>query len=438
MPRRYREVLHTFAVSNVPLNLQSFLAAKRDGKPHLPGELANFVQEIVAGRIPDYQVSAWLMAAYIRGLDADETRELAHAMSGGNAAVEPGAIDKHSTGGVGDAVTLLFLPIVAACGAIVQKTSGRSLGFTGGTLDKMAAIPGFRTDLSSEELREIAERVGCSLGGQSQDLAPADRVLYALRDATATVGSIPLIAASVMSKKLAGSAECIVLDVKCGSGAFMKKKQDAFLLADTLVKIGTQSGRKMRALVTDMSQPLANSVGNALEVSSAIHELQTGCNGRLGQLAVRLANEALALAGRRENAEEAVRSGLALKKMAEWIRAQGGDDNVIGDTSLLPSAPESLEILSDRKGYLSSFDCMTIGECAREMGAGRLRKDDVVNPSVGIEVHRKVGDAVEVGQPIFTVRAPSKPSAEIAAEQLKAAIHISDSAVEPPPLVLAN
>src|SRR5687768_1679111 len=265
---------------------REFIKTKREGRAHTPAEIRWFIETLVAGEIADYQVSAWLMAAVLNGLDKHETAELTQAMAtSGDVLSVPTlgtVVDKHGTGGVGDVVTPLFIPIVAACGVPVVKMSGRGLGFTGGTLDKLESIPGFRGDLSPEQLIAQAERIGCAWGGQTADLAPADKILYALRDATDTVESLPLIAASIMSKKLAAGADVIVFDVKCGNGAFMQSPEDARALADALVSIAEAAGKKAKALVTDMSQPLAPAIGNALELRAAFAELKSGMNGRLG------------------------------------------------------------------------------------------------------------------------------------------------------------
>ena len=386
---------------------REFIKTKREGRAHTPAEIRWFIETLVAGETADYQVSAWLMAAVLNGLNTQETAELTQAMAtSGDVLSFPSlgtVVDKHSTGGVGDTVTPLFIPIVAACGAPVVKMSGRGLGFTGGTLDKLESIPGFRGDLSPDQLIAQAERIGCAWGGQTADLAPADKILYALRDATDTVESLPLIAASIMSKKLAAGADVIVLDVKCGNGAFMQSPEDARALADALVSIARAAGKKAKALVTDMSQPLAPAIGNALEVKAAIKELHSGMNGRLGQVTMALAEAACALAGADRSPRDAVDSGAAIDKLREWIQAQGGDARVVDDPSLLPSAPHVHAVTADRSGYVSGFDCRALGEAASALGAGRLHKDDVIDPAVGIEVLVEIGDKVESGQTVLRV-----------------------------------
>ena len=399
------------------MTARTLIKTKRDGHSHSPAEIRWFVQEIVAKSIPDYQISAWLMAAVLQGLDASETAALTHAMAeSGDTLSFPElgpVVDKHSTGGVGDTVTPLFIPIVAACGVPVVKMSGRGLGFTGGSLDKLESIPGFRSDLSPKQLTAQAERIGCAWGGQTADLAPADKILYALRDATETVESIPLIAASIMSKKLAAGADVIILDVKRGNGAFMQSDEDAAALARALTSIADSVGRKAKAFITDMSQPLAPAVGNALELKAAFAELKSGMNGRLGQVTMALAEAACTLAGASLSPREAVNSGKAEAKLKEWIEAQGGDPRVFDDTSLLPSAPHVETVVADRSGYVASMDCRALGEAARSLGAGRLTKDDVIDPAVGIEVLVEIGDKVEMGQPVFAVHRSTQQAADL-------------------------
>ena len=413
---------------------REFIKTKREGRAHTPAEIRWFIETLVAGEIADYQVSAWLMAVVLNGLDTQETAELTQAMAeSGDVLSFPTlgtVVDKHSTGGVGDTVTPLFIPIVAACGVPVVKMSGRGLGFTGGTLDKLESIPGFRGDLSPEQLVAQAQRIGCAWGGQTAELAPADKVLYALRDATDTVESLPLIAASIMSKKLAAGADVIVLDVKCGNGAFMQSQQDARALADALVSIAQAAGRKAKALVTDMSQPLAPAIGNALEIKAAIKELHSGMNGRLGQVTMALAGAACALAGADRSPREAVDSGAAIDKLREWIEAQGGDARVVDGPSLLPSAPYVQTVTADRSGYVSGFDCRALGEAARALGAGRLHKDDVIDPAVGIEVLVEIGEEVAAGRPVFAVHSNTQQASD-----LRGAIDITLEQPTPPPLI---
>jgi pyrimidine-nucleoside phosphorylase len=422
------------------LTIHAFIAAKRDGLSHSEGELRDFVRELTSGEVTNDQAAAWLMAAYIRGLDDAETTALTLAMADSGVRLDLSGlphpvVDKHSTGGVGDAVTLLFLPLMAACGVPVVKMSGRGLGFTGGTLDKLESIPGFRTSLSTSELIGQANTVGCALGGQTADLAPADKKLYALRDATETIGSIPLIAASVMSKKLASGADAIVIDVKAGSGAFMKTRESAAKLARTLMAIGRGAGKQVRVFVSDMSQPLAPAVGNALEVKAAIREMKSGCTGRLGLIAVRLADAALELAGKVPNAAQAAADGSGIAKMREWFEAQGGDPRVVDDESLLPSSAVRHAVHPKADGIVAAFETEAIGSVARELGAGRMSLGDRIDHSVGIELHKALGDSVTVGDILFTVHADTKLKAERAAEQLASATVISSQAPGREPLL---
>ncbi len=420
------------------MDIHNFLATKREGRTHSPKAISEFVRAITADEVEDYHVAAWLMAAYINGLDGTETSALTIAMATSGETlkfenVPRPIIDKHSTGGVGDTTTFLLLPLLAACGITGLKLSGRGLGFTGGTLDKLASIPGFRTDLSGEEISRIANEVGCALGGQTANLAPADKKLYALRDATETVSSLPLIAASVMSKKLAVESDGIVLDVKCGSGAFMETKEAALALATQLVAIGASAGRETRALVTDMSQPLNRYVGNALEIRGAIESLDGGLQDQLGQVVLRLAEEMADIAGVSVNFADAVSSGRVHHKLQEWISAQGGDPG-----APLPRAPVVETVLSDRDGYIAAIDCASIGKAARALGAGRATVVDKIDPSVGIVMQVSIGDPVSVGAPLYNIHAKTSHDATSAQNSLASAIQFAQDPVEPKPLILAT
>lgn len=426
------------------MDLHEFIRTKRDGGQHAPEQIRTFIRAVVSREAADYQIAAWLMAAYVNGLSEAELAALTEAMALEGTGrtglpLRPGTLDKHSTGGVGDAVTLLFLPICAASGMRVLKMSGRGLGFTGGTLDKLEAIPGFRTDLPIEQLERIADRIGCAQGGKSEEVAPADKVLYALRDATETVDSPHLIAASVMCKKLATGAECLVLDVKWGRGAFMQSMEDAHLLARLTAEIGRRAGRKMSSLVTDMNQPLAPAVGNALEVRAALEELRVGCTGRLGRVALALAEEAAALTGVADtNPAEVVRSGAAFRKALEWIEAQGGRVDPQTSDFGLPVAPVRHPIFPRSDGYVVGFNTRGIGEVARRLGAGRLKIEDVVNPAVGIELHVEVGSPARQEEPWATVHAHNAASAEEATTALADYLEVGREAPKKeqmPPLV---
>ena len=423
------------------------IATKRDGGEVEPGRLRAFVLAYARGEAPDYQASAFLMAAYLRGLSDRETLEMTRAMvdSGDTVPLEGlgrPTVDKHSTGGVSDGVTLVFAPLAAALGLAVAKLSGRGLGHTGGTLDKLESIPGLRTDLSPQELRSQVERVGCAVAAQSKDLVPADGALYALRDATATVASIPLIAASVMSKKLAVGTDLILLDVKAGSGAFMKTPEAAAELAAACTGLAADYGRACRAAVTDMSQPLGRAIGNALDVAEAVRLLKGEERGRLRELTVAFAAEALrSLEGRAEDearkaAEAALDDGSAASAFAAMIEAQGGDPRVVDDPDgVLPRAPVEREVASGSAGWLAEVDAEALGRAASALGAGRAKKGDPIDPAVGVVFDPKVGDRLEAGQRIGTVHARDDEAARKASARVLGALRLSEHPVASPPLV---
>ena len=426
---------------------RTVVAAKRDGKTLPEAEIRAFVEGYTKGDISDALAAAFLMACLLRGLDAGETLALTKSMveSGDTisfSGLGRAAVDKHSTGGVADGVTLVFAPLAAAIGLAVAKLSGRGLGHTGGTLDKLESIPGLRTDLSPEEIRRQVEEVGCAVAAQSPKLVPADGALYALRDATATVPSVPLIAASVMSKKLAVETDLILLDVKAGSGAFMKTPEDAHELAEACLALASGWDRKASAAVTDMSQPLGDAVGNALDVVEAISVLRGVTGGRLRELSLLFAARALELtsgAGHEEalaQATEAIEGGAALERFRAMIEAQGGDPRVVDDPQgILPRAPVREPMLADRSGVLAAVRAEEIGLASAGLGAGRLRKGDPIDPSVGIVVHPKIGDRLEAGEPIGEVHARDRDAAAEAAGRVLAAMDVADGPVEPPPLV---
>lgn len=409
------------------------IAKKRDGRELTDAEIRYFVNGYTCGEIPDYQASALLMAIYFNGMTENETASLTQymAMSGdtvdltyfGNLSV-----DKHSTGGVGDKTTLIVAPIVAACGCKVAKMSGRGLGFTGGTADKLESITGYKTNLSGDEFFNIVNKVGVAVVTQSGNLTPADKKIYALRDVTATVESIPLITSSVMSKKLASGAKNIVLDVKYGSGAFMKTKADAEILAKSMVKIGKMCGRNISALITDMNKPLGFSIGNSLEVIEAINVLKGKQKGDLYEISVALAGNMIALAkGISEEqgcteAENALLDGSAFIKMREWITAQGGDISQVDDTSLFAESNYSMKIKANTSGYITEMNCEKIGTSATLLGAGRLKKDDKIDLTAGIILAKKTGDYVNFGEEIATLFADSKDKLTSAAEIFKSAL----------------
>jgi pyrimidine-nucleoside phosphorylase len=390
---------------------------KRDGGELSRDELYSFVAGYVAGEIPDYQVAAWLMAVYFRGLSDRETADLTQAMVASGDTLDlstlPGVtVDKHSTGGVGDKTTLVLGPLLAAAGLTVAKMSGRGLGHTGGTLDKLEAIPGFRTDLSPEQMIAQVQRIGLAVIAQSGRLVPADGLLYALRDVTATVDSLPLIAASIMSKKLAAGAQAIILDVKTGAGAFMTHPDDAFALASAMVAIGTAAGRSVQALITDMGQPLGFAVGNALEVAEAVATLRGEGPDDLRQLCLALGARLLASCSKvTEEAAERTLQGLlgdgsALERFRAFVAAQGGDPAVADRPSeILPTARAREVLLVEESGYVGGIDALAVGDGARALGAGRLKKSDVIDPAAGVILHLKAGARVHAGEPWATLYA---------------------------------
>jgi pyrimidine-nucleoside phosphorylase len=426
---------------------RAIVAAKRDGRELSDGELEAFVRDYTRGEISDALAAAFLMACLLRGLDERETLGLTRAMveSGdtiGFSGLGSPTVDKHSTGGVADGVTLLFAPLAAAVGLAVAKLSGRGLGHTGGTLDKLGSIPGLRTDLTSEEIRSQVAEVGCAVAAQSPNLVPADGVLYALRDATATVPSIPLIAASVMSKKLAVETDLILLDVKAGSGAFMKTPDEARELAERCLALAEGWGRDASAAVTDMSQPLGDAVGNALDVAEAVSILRGEQGGRLRELAVLFAARALERTRGMSSedalgqATAAIDDGTALDRFRAMIQAQGGDPHVADDPwSVLPKAPLREPLLAERDGFLAAVRAEEIGLAAVALGAGRVRKGDPVDPAVGIVMRPKIGDRLTSGDPIGEIHARDRDAAAEADRRVLAAMDVADGPVDPPPLV---
>ena len=426
------------------------VAAKRDGRSLPPDQVRAFVEGYARGDITDPLAAAFLMACVIRGLDEEETFALTRSMVDSGTTVEltgldAPAVDKHSTGGVADGVTLVFAPLGAALGLAVAKLSGRGLGHTGGTLDKLESIPGLHTDLGVGAMRAQVERVGCAVAAQSADLVPADGKLYALRDATATVESIPLIAASVMSKKLAVGTDLILLDVKAGSGAFMKTPGAAVDLAEACLGLARRWDRGCVAHVTDMSQPLGDAVGNALDVAEAVRLLRGEGGGRLRELTVRLAGDALARLESIEpeetvaRAERTLADGSALDRFRRMVEAQGGDPRVADDPEgVLPRAPVIVPIHAEAAGTLATVDAEAIGRAAAALGAGRFRKGDPIDPAVGIVCTPKIGDRLERGAPIGTVHARTTEAAREAGAAVLAALTLADGPVPPPPLVYAD
>jgi len=422
------------------------IARKRDGGRLTPGEVAWLIGAFTSGEVTDYQMAAMAMAVFLRGLDDDELAAWTEAMLHSGevldlSGIEARKVDKHSTGGVGDKVSLPLAPLVAACGVAVPMISGRGLGHTGGTLDKLEAIPGFRTALDPAELTTIVSRLGLVLAGQSGSLVPADRKLYALRDATATVESIPLIASSIMSKKLAEDLDGLVLDVKVGSGAFLPDPDRARELATTLVRIGSAAGVPVTALLTNMDAPLGREVGNASEVRESLAVLRGGGPADLVALTTDLAVEMLLLGDAAADADDARRtlggalaSGRALELFARVVEAQGGDPRVVEDESLLPLAPEAAVVTADRAGVVTRVDARRIGVAAALLGAGRARKEDSIDPGAGITVVAKPGDPVAAGDPLAVLRA--RAGTADALPLVTAAFAVGDTAPPPRPLVL--
>ncbi len=412
-------------------------------------ELAEFAAAAADPASADYQLAALLMAIRMGGMDARETAELTLAMAQTGDMLRPDvggvAVDKHSTGGVGDTTTLVLAPLVAACGGKVLKMSGRGLGHTGGTIDKLESIPGFQTELPEEEFLRITRSVGLCVAGQTGELAPADKRLYALRDVTGTVDSVPLIASSIMSKKLAGGARAIVLDVKCGSGALMKTFEDSLHLARAMVDIGRRNGRRVSALITRMDEPLGSHVGNALEVKEAIDVLAGRAGGPLLQVALALGSEMLVLselAGDAAQAEtmlkDALREGRGLDKLAQMITAQGGDARVCRDPGLLPQARQAKRIAAPDSGYLSAVDTQQAGQAAQTLGAGRRHKDDVIDPAVGYIMLKRLGDRVEKGEAVALMHWNDQELARQAEAMLLGALTFSSEKPQPAPWLLAK
>ena len=409
---------------------------KRNGEELADEEISELVLGFTRGDVPDYQMAAWCMAVYFKGLSGGETHALTDAMIRSGETLELGkalgrrVVDKHSTGGVGDKTSLAVGPIVAACGVPFGKMSGRGLGHTGGTLDKLESIPGFRVELSIDEFVAQVREIGLAIVGQTGDLVPADKKLYGLRDVTATIDIVPLIASSIMSKKLAAGADAIVLDVKVGNGAFMKDLEDARILAEQMVDLGRRAGREVVCLLTDMDQPLGAAVGNALEVREAVETITAEGPPDLTELVLEASARLLALSDLgidaeegRARAEQATTDGSARETYERWIRAQGGDP----DLDALPQAPVQKEVVSPRAGMVTRLSALPVGVAALELGAGRRTKDDEIDHAVGVVCSAKRGQTVEAGQVLADVHARDEDSASAAAEAVLAAYTISDA-----------
>ena len=424
------------------------IAKTRDKQPLTDEEIKFWVDGYTRGDIPDYQASAWCMAVVLNGLtDAETTALTLHMAHSGDTldlhGIAPFVVDKHSTGGVGDKTTLVVAPLVAAVGLPVGKMSGRGLGFSGGTIDKLESFRGFRVNLTTEEFMAMLREHGIVVAGQSADLAPADGKFYALRDVTATVASLPLIAASIMSKKIAAGADAIVLDVKVGKGAFMRTLPEAESLARLMVEIGRGVGRKVAAILSDMNQPLGNAVGNALEVKEAIAALHGGGPPDFRDHCLTVAGKMVELGGKAPNLEaakgmlaELLDNGVAWSKFREWIIAQGGSAEQLDNPDLLPTAPVIETVSAPRGGYIAAIDAAEVGRTGVALGGGRQKKGDPIDYGVGIVHHAKIGDRLAAGDPLLTIHARTEADFAAARDRLLVAITWSDAPVTPPPHTL--
>lgn len=429
------------------MNIIDLLTKKRFGKELTQEEIRYFVKGVTTGEIADYQASAMLMAICINGMTADETLYLTMEMASSGDTLDLSAIkgikcDKHSTGGVGDTTSLVLVPLVAACGVKVAKMSGRGLGFTGGTLDKLESVPGLSVSMDAETFIDTVNDVGLAIIGQTQSLAPADKVLYSLRDVTATVDCLPLVTSSILSKKIASGADVIVLDVKTGSGAVMDTYEKSVELAKTMVNIGNRTGRKFSALVTDMNQPLGNYVGNALEVYEAIEILSGRTEGDLKDVALALGAHILRLSGVRDSYDECLKlmhekleSGEGLKKLSELFKAQGGDERVPYHPELLPKAPGTKDVCLSKGGYIKSIETDKIGYAAKALGAGRDKKEDEIDLSVGLVMKKRVGDRIEPGEAFVTMHTSGISDIARAEQLILDSVTLSDEPVEKPVLI---
>ena len=431
------------------MRMSDLIVKKRDGGMLTTEEIRFMIEGFTNGSIPDYQMSAMTMAIYFRGMDRRETLDLTMAMMHSGETLDLSGIsgvkaDKHSTGGVGDKTSLVLVPMVASLGVKMAKMSGRGLGHTGGTLDKLESFPGFNIRIPMEEFLHNVETVGMVIAGQTADLDPADKKLYALRDVTGTVPSIPLIVSSIMSKKLAAGADVIVLDVKCGSGSFMKTEADAKELATEMVEIGKLAGKKTVAVITDMDEPLGNAVGNALEVKEAIAALRGEHPGELVELCLTLGACILTAAGiapddaaARAMLEGTIADGSALKKLAEFVAAQDGDPQSVYDLSMLPAAPVQMEVPASADGYVSHIAASDVGMVSMHLGGGRATKESEIDLSVGVVLHKKVGDSVAAGESLATIHAADEVSARAAVQELAACYTITPEHPEHKPFIKA-
>ena len=428
------------------MNIIEIIAKKRDNKELTKEEITFFVKGVTDGSIPDYQTAALLMAIFLNGMTDRETADLTLAMADSGERVDLSSVngltvDKHSTGGVGDKTTLIAVPIAAALGAHTAKMSGRALGHTGGTVDRLESIPGFSTAIEPDRFIDIINKTGAAMIGQSKDIAAADKKLYALRDVTSTVESIPLITSSIMSKKIASGSDCIVLDVKCGSGAFMKTSDDAQKLAQAMLRIGKMCGKNITALITNMDIPLGNMVGNTLEVIEAVKVLKGEQKGDLYDLCIELGANMYSLTSSkpleecRTLAVEAVESGRAFEKLKEIVSAQGGDVSYLDDTSKFERSRYCFEVLSECEGYISSINCEAVGHVSNMLGAGRQKKEDTIDHSAGIELCKKTGSHVNKGEVLARLYTNNKEKLEASQEKYLSAIVFSDKQPECEPLI---
>ena len=428
------------------MRMYDIIEKKRDGLELNQEEIQFFIDGYTSNEIPDYQVSALLMAIFLQGMRAKERALLTMAMAESGDQIDLSAIsgvkvDKHSTGGVGDTTTLILAPLVASLGVPVAKMSGRGLGHTGGTIDKLEAIPGFHVEITNDEFIDLVNTNKVAVVGQSGNLTPADKKIYGLRDVTATVSSIPLIASSIMSKKIASGADAIVLDVKTGTGAFMKELQDAEELAHAMVSIGNHVGRNTMAVISDMSQPLGRAIGNALEIQEAIDTLKNEGPEDLTELCLTLGSQMVVLGGKVETVEEArellkesLSNGSALKYFKTMLKSQGGDNKVVDDPNLLPQAEFKIDLPAPASGFVSNMVADDIGVAASMLGAGRTTKDSVIDLAVGLVLHKKVGDKVEEHEPLLTIYSNNQ-DIEAVKDKLYDSIQISEEAVAKPTLI---
>jgi pyrimidine-nucleoside phosphorylase len=432
------------------MNPATLIAKKRDGHPLSREEIQEFLTAFLDGTVADYQMTAFLMAAFLKGMTDEETTALTQGMLHSGTVIDLSdvkgkKVDKHSTGGVGDKISICLAPLVAAVGVPVPMVSGRGLGHTGGTLDKLEAIPGFRVDLDIDAFRATVKSVGTSMIGQTKDIAPADKRIYALRDVTATVESIPLIVASILSKKLAEGIDALVLDVKVGSGAFMKDEARARALAEALVRVGTQAGKKVVALLTDMSTPLGETIGNALETREAIDILHGRGPDDILALTLALGSEMVVLGGKAKTTAEAekllkkaISSGAGAETMRKLITAHHGDPRVVDEPDRLPTAAVIHDVTADRAGWITAVDPMELGLSSIELGAGRTRADQAVSPEVGIVLAARRGEKVKKGVPLARIHAKTKAAAKAIEARVRGSFTIADTVFPAPPLIIGR